>query len=58
MLHLSDALIVSSLPLLLILLVALTEGSILVALREWAEYLYIKECVIPVSSPEVTCCDI
>ena len=43
---------------LLILLVALTEESIPVTPHEWAEYPYIKECAILISSQEVICCDI
>ena len=58
MLYFSDALVVHSLLLLLILFVALTEGSIQVTLREGVEYLYVKKCAIPVSSPEVDCCKV
>ena len=39
-------------------LLALTEGSIPVTLREGAKYPYVKKCAIPVSSPEVDCCDV
>ena len=58
MFHFSDALIVCSLLLLLILLVALTEGSIPVTLREGAEHPYVKKCTAPVSFPKVICCNI
>ena len=34
-------------------LVALTEESVLVILCKRAEHPYVKECMVPVSSPEV-----
>ena len=58
MLHFSDALVIRSLLLLLILFVTLTEGSIPVTLREGSVYPYVKKCAIPVSSPEVDCCNV
>ena len=58
MFYFSDAPIICSLLLLLILFVALTEGSIPVTLREGSEYLYVKKCAILVTSPDVDCCSV
>ena len=53
MLDLSDPLFITSLLLKLVLSVALTQGSVPVALREGAKYPYVEICAAPVSTPEV-----
>ena len=57
-LHFSDALIIRSPFVPLILHVALAKGGIPVTLCEGAKHPYIKECTVPVTSPEVICCNI
>ena len=54
MLHFSDALIIRSPFILLILHVALVKGGVPVTLYEGAKYPYIKECTVPVTSLELS----
>ncbi len=56
MLNFSDALVLRSL--FSCSCIAMTEESVSVTLCEGAEYPYVKKYAVPISSPEVVCCNI